>query len=237
MLTDFAELYARYRANGLAARIGRGERPAVVVVDFMRGFTDPDFPLGMDLSGPLEATRTLLRAARAAGVPVVLLRSAYSADGTEARLWLTKMPGGRKLVENSVWTEFDPALEAAPADIVLTKTFASGFFGVPLASILTTLGVDTVLLAGATTSGCVRATALDSHQHGFRTTVVQEAVGDRDAGQHWASLFDLDAKYADVEDLVTIVAYVEGLGRGRQEKQGTHGSRPGARTQERRSSR
>lgn len=208
-MTDYAELYAAYRERGLAARVGRGSNPVVVVVDFMRGFTDPSFPMGMDLAPELASAQRLLRRARALAIPVVLVRSAYRPDGRDALHWQAKMPGARGLVDGSPWAEFDPALEMSPADIVVTKKFASSFFGTPLASILTTLGVDTVLLAGTTTSGCVRATALDSHQHGFRTTVVREAVGDRAEGPHWANLFDLDTKYADVEKLSTVLDYLD----------------------------
>ncbi len=216
-MTDYAKLYAAYRERGLAARVGRGSDPAIIVVDFMRGFTDPGFPMGMDLAPELASAQTLLRRARALAVPVVLVRSAYRPDGRDALHWQAKMPGARGLVDGSPWAEFDPALEASPADIVVTKKFASSFFGTTLASILTTLDVDTVLLTGTTTSGCVRATALDSHQHGFRTTVVREAVGDRAEGPHWANLFDLDTKYADVEELSTVLDYLDDRGAERSQ--------------------
>jgi len=210
-VTGYADLYEQYRAGGLAERIGFGERPALLVVDLMRGFTDSAFPLGAEMGAVVSSAGRLMAAARSAAVPVVVVRSAYRPDGKDAAHWLRKMPGALGLVEGSAWVEFDPRLEVTPGDTVITKKFASAFFGTSLASFLVTQGVDTVLVAGCTTSGCVRATALDSHQHGFKTIIPREAVGDRAEEPHWASLFDLDTKYADVVPLAEAETYVESL--------------------------
>ncbi len=205
-LAELTELRARFARSGMVRRIGWGQRPAVVVVDLIRGFTDPACPLGGELGEVVEATGALLVAARAAGVPVFWAMVRYRPDLGDAGVWPAKIPAQRLLVEGAPWVELDERLDARPEDDRVVKKHASAFLGTDLDARLNRLGVDTVLVAGATTSGCVRASVVDACGLGFRPIVVREAVGDRAPLVHEVSLFDLDAKYADVEDLAAVVA-------------------------------
>jgi nicotinamidase-related amidase len=197
-----------YTRRGFMGRVGFGKQAAVVVVDFVIGFTDQASPLAGDFNAELAATAQLLAAARRAGVPVFFTTVAYDADCREAGVFIEKVPSLRYLVRGSRWVELDPRLDRQPAETLIEKQFASAFFGTPLASMLTTRGVDTVIVAGVTTSGCVRATAVDALQNGFRTIVPRECVGDRAPGPHEANLFDIDGKYGDVVSLADALAYL-----------------------------
>lgn len=188
---------------------------AIVVVDLTRGFTEDSFPSGADLTEVVGATGELIEAARSAGVPVVFTAIAYTpaeAAG-DAVVWLQKAQGMRALLEGSEEVEVDPRLPREPQDHLIVKKGASAFFGTSLAALLTGLGRDTVLVCGATTSGCVRATAVDAVQSGFSVLVPRECVGDRAPGPHEANLFDIQAKYGDVIGLKDAVAYLDGLPR------------------------
>ncbi|MQY33830.1 Maleamate amidohydrolase [Streptomyces sp. RB17] len=195
-----------YAARGLGGRLTPGSRPAVLVVDLINGFTDPDCPPGSDLDAVVTATRTLLDRARAAGTPVVFTTIAFAADGVEGSLWLRKMPAMKVLVEGSRWVEADERLGRTEAEPLVVKRAASSFAGTGLAALLTALGADSLIVTGATTSGCVRATAVDACAAGYPAFVVAECVGDRAAGPHEASLFDIDAKYGDVIGLEDALA-------------------------------
>jgi maleamate amidohydrolase len=201
---------AVYARAGFGAAVTRGSRPAVLVVDLSRGFTDPEFPTGADLSAEVEATKRVLDAARAARVPVVFTTIAYG-PGDASLAWLRKAPGLAVLAAGSELVELDPRLEPGPDEPVLVKKGASAFFGTDLAERLRALDVDTVVVCGATTSGCVRASVVDSVQNDFPTLVVREAVGDRARAPHDANLFDIDAKYGDVVSVDDAVAYLSAL--------------------------
>jgi nicotinamidase-related amidase len=204
-----------YARAGLGAPVRRGSRPAIVVVDLTRGFTEEGFPSGADLTDVVGATGELIEAARPAGVPVVFTAIAYTpaeAAG-DAVVWLHKVQGMRALLEGSEEVRVDPRLPREPEDHLITKKGASAFFGTSLAALLTGFGRDTVLVCGATTSGCVRATAVDAVQSGFSVLVPRECVGDRASGPHEANLFDIQAKYGDVIGLKDAVAYLDGLPR------------------------
>jgi maleamate amidohydrolase len=164
---------AVYERAGFGASVRRGERPAIVVVDLTNGFTDPGEPTGADLSDVVAATAELIAAGRAAGVPVVFTTIAYTPAeaGGDAVTWLTKAPGMRALREGSRAVAVDDGLPVEPGDHLITKKGASAFFGTGLAALLAGLRVDTVLICGATTSGCVRATAVDAVQSGFSVLV------------------------------------------------------------------
>jgi nicotinamidase-related amidase len=196
-----ADLLDRYRARGIGARLEPGRSPVVLVVDLINGFTDPACPPGGDLDDVVANTRVLLDAARAAAVPVVLTTIAFAADGVEGTAWLRKMPALGVLREGSPWAEVDARLGRRDTEPVVVKRAASAFTGTGLASLLTTLGADSVLVTGATTSGCVRATAVDACMSGLTTFVVRDCVGDRAREPHEANLLDMDAKYADVVGL------------------------------------
>jgi nicotinamidase-related amidase len=197
------------------ARIGQqvtlGERPAVLVVDFSCGFTDPACELGSDLSDAVEATARLLRAARELGVPVLFTTIGYESSLADGGLWLQKMPALAALQIGGPWVEIDPRLERREDETVVLKKGASAFFGTNLSAILVARGIDTVVLCGATTSGCVRATAIDLVQNGFPAVVPRECVGDRAQAPHDANLFDIHAKYADVIGLEDAIGYLTGL--------------------------
>jgi len=202
------EVYAR---AGLGASVTLGSRPCVLVIDFSCGFTDPACALGSDLTPQVEATRRLLDAARARGLPAVFTTIGFDASLKDGGLWLQKVPTLGDLQMGGRWVEIDERLGRREDETVIVKKGASGFFGTNLASVLVTQGVDTVILCGATTSGCVRATAIDLLQWGWPTLVPRECVGDRAQAPHDANLFDIQAKYADVVGVEDALAYVESV--------------------------
>ncbi len=202
------EVYERARLGG---SVVLGERPAVLVVDFSCGFTDPDCALGADMSDEIEATRRLLDAAREKGIAVVFTTIGFEPSLKDGALWIQKAPALADLQLGGRWVEIDPRLERRDDETVIVKKAASAFFGTNLAAILVSQGVDTVVLCGATTSGCIRATAVDLLQHGFPTLVPRECVGDRAQAPHEANLFDIHAKYADVVSLEDAMGYLESV--------------------------
>lgn len=189
-----------YASVGFAGTIGPGSAPAVVVVDVCRAYLD-DGPFS-DAHGRFEAARAsaerIVDAARAAGRPVVFTRVVLAPGGKDGGWFAVKVPGLSAFEEGSPYIDFAHAPAPEPGEVVVTKQYASAFFGTTLASTLRALGVDTTIVLGFSTSGCVRATALDATQHGFRSLVAREACGDRDAAVNDGNLFDLDAKYSDV---------------------------------------
>lgn len=203
--SDTQSVYERAR---LGQRLTLGERPAVLVVDFSLGFTDESAALGSQLDSEVLFTRRLLDAARAKGLPIVFTTVAYEPNGKDLGLWAQKAPAMLDLTIGSRWVDLDPRLDARPEDTLLTKKGASAFFGTNLTAILTCQHVDTLILCGATTSGCVRASAVDALQFGFPTLVPRECVGDRAHGPHEAGLFDMNAKYADVVSLAETLSYI-----------------------------
>jgi maleamate amidohydrolase len=198
------------REQGLGGRTGFGERPALLVVDMSCGFTDERSPLGADVSPAVAEIVRLLEVARVAGVPIVFSTVSYDADLVEAGVWPRKIPGQRVLVEGTRWVEIDPRLGRRPDETLLVKKYASCFFGTPLAAQLTAKRIDTIVVTGVTTSGCVRATAVDGCSAGFRVIVPRQAVADRWGPSHAMSLFDMDMKYGDVVDVEEALAYLAG---------------------------
>jgi maleamate amidohydrolase len=198
--------------QGFGERVGFGAKPALVVVDVNRGFTDPASPLVCDLDDCVAAIARLLEAFRGAGLPVVFTTVCYDDFGKRAAaVFIEKVPALLALEPGSPWVGIDPRIAPADGEPVLSKYFASAFFGTTLASLLGSAGCDTVVVTGASTSGCVRATALDALQNGYRVVVPREAVGDRNPAAHEANLYDLDTKYADVSSLDEVLAYVDDL--------------------------
>jgi nicotinamidase-related amidase len=181
----------------------------VLVVDFSCGFTDPECPLGSDLTPQVESTRRLLDAARDKGLPVVYTTIAFEPSLKDGGLWMQKVPALAVLQIGGHWADIDPRLGPREDETVIMKKGASGFFGTNLASVLVSQGVDSVILCGATTSGCIRATAIDLLQYGWPTIVPRECVGDRAQAPHDANLFDIQAKYADVVSVEDALAYLE----------------------------
>ena len=209
-----ASVLESYRSKGLAGRVGFGRRPAVVVVDFITGFTDLLSPLGSSLEPQLDATSRLLEVARARALPIFFTTTVYQDDLVDAGLFPRKVPSLSILTRTSPWIAVDPRLERLESEPVIEKRYASAFFGTHLASTLTASGTDTLIVTGCTTSGCVRATVVDALQHGFRAIVPPECVGDRSPEQHAANLVDMDGKYGDVVDLQAVISYLEGLDGG-----------------------
>ncbi len=205
-----SELAGDYLTAGFNQRLGFGSRPALLVVDFVKAYLSRGNPLYAGVEAALVAATELLRASRAASLPVIYTVVHYE-PGAEPGPFFRKVQALRNFVGDSPAGEICDELAPAPGDVVIRKQFASAFFETPLRSILGEHGADSVIIAGLSTSGCVRATAVDAVQSGFIPLVVREAVGDRAAGPHEASLFDLDAKYADVVSLAEALAYLQAL--------------------------
>ena len=202
-----------FKARGFGIKIGFGERPAIIVIDMLKGFTDPNMPLGANLDSQIEAQQPLLKVAHERNIPVIFSTVMYNdADLKDAGLWGIKMKGSFSLKAGTPAVEIDPRLEMKSSDSLLVKKYASCFFGTDLVPRLTNQRVDTLIIVGCTTSGCVRATAVDAVQNGFRPMVVREGVGDRSASAHEQSLFDLNAKYADVVGLDETLQYLRTVG-------------------------
>ncbi|HSF61790.1 MAG TPA: isochorismatase family protein [Gaiellaceae bacterium] len=201
------------RYDGFHGRAGFGSRPALVVIDVNVGFTSPESPLVCDLEEVVAAIRTLLGEARQAGIPVVFTTVSYTdGDKRTAAAFLDKIPALLTLEAGSPWVEIDPRIAPREDEPVLNKLFASAFFGTALSSLLAANGCDSLIVTGASTSGCVRATVVDAIQHGYRPIVPREAVGDRNPDAHAANLYDIDTKYGDVVSLAEVVEHLEEIG-------------------------
>ncbi len=209
-MNDWAkDTLASYQSKGFANRSGFGNNPALLIVDFIVGFTDPSSPLGGDFSSELAVTKSLIDVFRDATLPIIYTKIEYDADFRDAGVFIKKIPSLAVLLKGSPLCNFDERIRPQFDDYIVSKKFASSFFGTNLASHLQMQGVDTVIITGCTTSGCIRASAIDSLQSGFLTIVVREAVGDRAQGPHEANLFDIDAKYADVVSADEVFEYIK----------------------------
>jgi nicotinamidase-related amidase len=195
------DLETSYSTAGFCGSFHLGRCPALVVVDLTLGFTDPDAPLGADLDTCVEHTAALASTVREAGGSVFFTTLTFEPSLADAGVWIQKVPGLATLVDGTDATRVDPRLGPLAGDCVIRKRGASAFFGTGLASLLATRSTDSVIVAGATTSGCVRATVVDAVQHGYPVFVPIECVGDRASGPHDANLFDMASKYADVVPL------------------------------------
>jgi maleamate amidohydrolase len=187
-----------YQQRGIGNKMGFGKKPAVVVIDLQLGFTDPNFPLGGDLDNVVASCRELIKAAHSKNIPVIFTTTGYEKHLKDAGLWVKKIPSGGLLQLNSKWVEIDPRLGKTDEDILVIKKYPSGFFGTHLDATLNSMGIDTLIITGCTTSGCVRATCIDALQYGYYGIVPEECVGDRAEGPHLANLFDIGQKYCDV---------------------------------------
>jgi maleamate amidohydrolase len=206
--------------TAFSGRLGWGDRPALLVVDLVRAYTEPGGPFLLPDPRPaVEATAALVDAARAGGRPVVWTVVRYTPGLADGGLFVRKVPALAAFAADADggWGAIAPPLEPGDREPVVAKQYASAFFGTSLAATLHGLGVDTVVLAGVSTSGCIRASATDALNHGFRPLVVRQACADRSAALHDNNLADLDAKYADVVDLADAVPRLEGgmIGSGR----------------------
>ena len=201
-------LAADYARAGFGQTLAWGSRPALVMVDLIRAYFEPGAEFYMGSDACLGAAARVLAAARAAAIPVLYTRVEYDKDGVNGGLFVRKIPALRQLVPGGPLGQIMPQLAPGEHEIVIVKQYASAFFGTTLATTLNALGVDTVIITGVSTSGCVRATAVDALQYGFVPLVVRQAVGDRDPGPHQSALFDLQAKYAEVVDEDSVVSWL-----------------------------
>lgn len=208
-MTD-ADLAANY-AKAYDNRIGFGKKPALVLVDFVEAYFEPTSPLFAGVDAALASALRVRAAARAKGLPVILTGVVLHPSGLDGGRFFQKAKPLACFTSGNPLGAWPSGLEPFPDEFVITKQYPSAFFGTSLASMLTCMGVDNVILTGLTTSGCVRATCVDAMSHGFITTVVREACGDRHSAPHEANLFDMNAKYADVVTEAEILAFIEGL--------------------------
>ena len=193
-MTTAAENYA-----GVFNRsVGLGARPALILIDFAQGYFDRDCPLFADVDDALAVALGLRQLAHDIGLPVILTEVTFQLGGLDGGRFFEKAPPLEAFLPGRRTAAFADGLVPRDDELIISKQYPSAFFGTSLASTLTAMGCDSVLLTGLTTSGCVRATCVDAMSHGFRTTVIRDACGDRHAGPHEANLFDMNAKYADV---------------------------------------
>jgi len=197
MGTDFGEITANY-TGAFDGSLPFGKRPALIVIDIVEAYLQPGSPLYAGIETAVDSAARLAAAARAAGAPVIFTNVEYAPGGADGGVFYRKVPALAVFQKGSPLGAFPAKLSPEGDDIVVTKRYASAFFATPLAAMLTSMGVDTLMITGVSTSGCVRATALDACQNGFLPFVVREACGDRHPGPHEANLFDLQAKYAEV---------------------------------------
>ncbi len=204
-----SELQTNYKGV-FEGRIGFGQRPALLIVDFINAYTTPGSPLyAPDVVTAVQATRSLLALARAKNVPVLFTKVLYNKNYRDGGIFVQKVPVLKTLVEGEPLAEIVPDLTPTPDDTVIVKQYASAFFGTALAAALTSLSVDTLILTGCSTSGCIRASAVDGMQYGFRVIIPRECVGDRHPAPHEANLFDIHAKYGDVVSQEEVMGYLQ----------------------------
>ncbi len=200
-----------YSAAGFGHAVPRGRRPGIIVVDFSYGFTDLQYPTASDAREQMARTKAICDALRARGFPVIFSTIAYHPGDVNKLPWLKKATGMAALIEGSRLVQIDAATGIQPDDAIVTKKGASSFFGSTLAALLTGAGVDTLIVAGATTSGCVRATVVDAVQSGFNVLVPRDCCADRAQAPHDANLYDMQQKYADVTDADDILNWIVNL--------------------------
>lgn len=207
MSDELSENYKR----AFGRRVGFGQRPALILIDLVRGYYDPECDLYMGSSASLESALRVREAASAAGVPVILTNVVYHPSAIDGGRFFEKSKPLRYFIQGHPMAAWPDGLVPRPEELIISKQYPSAFFGTSLASTLTAMGVDSVLLTGVSTSGCVRATCVDAMSHGFRTMVIADACGDRHPDPHNANLFDMEAKYADVVSETETIAYLAGL--------------------------
>jgi maleamate amidohydrolase len=192
------DVNADYAKAGFGGSLGFGQKPALIIIDFAMAYLVPDSPLCAGVEAELESNIRLANAARAAAIPIIFTRVEYQAGGLDGGYFYRKVKALRCFDAGNPLGDFHDRLRPQAGDLVITKQYPSAFFGTSMAPTLHAMGVDTCVITGLSTSGCVRATTLDALQHGFIPVVVRDACGDRDAKVHEANLFDMQAKYADV---------------------------------------
>lgn len=192
------DLQQDYAAAGFGGKLNFGERPVLLVVDVVMAYLKPASPLYAGVESALAANERLVAAARDAGVPVIFTNVVYEPGGADGGMFFRKVPALRAFVRGSPDGAFPETLQPRANEMVISKQYPSAFFGTSLASTLHAQRIDTVMVTGFSTSGCVRATALDALCHGFAPFVIREACSDRDERPHEQNLFDMAAKMAEV---------------------------------------
>lgn len=206
------DLEQDYRSVGFSARIGIGNRPALIVIDVSRAYFETQYPLYSGAEAMLGPLVRILTHCRSTGVPVIHTQVVFSRSALSETVFRAKIPALSCFLEGERAGEFVPETAPEAGELVISKEYASAFFGTTLASTLVSHGIDSLFVTGVSTSGCVRATAVDAIQHGFRPTVLSDACGDRDPAPHEANLFDLDGKYADVRTVDDVIAELAARG-------------------------
>jgi maleamate amidohydrolase len=202
----------KYTDGSWGGRVGFGQKPAIIVIDMTRAFTEPHRPLGSDMSSEITTINALITEGRSHAIPIIFTKVAYETeDYADAGLWMKKVGGQHDLLMGGDGIEVDPRLCPGPRDMILHKKYASIFFGTDLVSRLVSHGIDTLIIVGCSTSGCVRASAVDAIQYGFRPIVVESGVADRWLDAHQQALRDLQAKYADVVPYEIVLKYFDDL--------------------------
>lgn len=204
------DLLENYR-RAYDTKVGFGQRPALILIDFCQGYFDPDCDLYADVDDVLASALRVRDAARLAKIPVILTGVSYHPSTIDGGRFFEKAAPLRYFVQGNPMGAFAKGLDPQDDELIITKQYPSAFFGTSLASTLTAMGVDSVLLTGLTTSGCVRASCIDAMSHGFRTAVVADACGDRHEAPHEANLFDMNAKYADVVSEGETMTFLQGF--------------------------
>jgi maleamate amidohydrolase len=204
---DLTENYKKAYSN----RVGFGRRPALVLVDFAHAYFDRESELYAGVDAALASALRIREAAHSVGVPVVLTEVTYQEGGINGGRFFEKAKPLHNFIKGRKTAAFAEGLVPRDDEIIVSKQYPSAFFGTSLASTLTAGGIDSVILTGLTTSGCVRASCVDSMSYGFRTIVVADACGDRHPAPHEANLFDMNAKYADVVSEADVLAYLSTL--------------------------
>ncbi len=199
-----------YAAAGFGGRLAFGVKAALLIVDVVMAYLDPSSPLYAGVEDALASNERLVAAARDAGVPVMFTNVVYAPGGIDGGMFFRKVPALKAFVRGSRDGDFPPTLQPRATELVLSKQYPSAFFGTSLASTLRAAGFDTLLITGFSTSGCVRATALDALCHGFAPFVVRDACGDRDPRPHEQNLFDMAAKMAEVVSEAEAIALMRG---------------------------
>jgi maleamate amidohydrolase len=210
-MSKTTDLEADYHAAGFGGRLAFGAKPALLVIDVVEAYLDPKSPLYAGVEDARDSNIRLVHAARKAGVPVFFTNVAYSAGGIDGGVFFKKVPALKCFLDNGPYGAFPAGLEPRADELVISKQYPSAFFATPLAAALRAQGIDTVMMGGFSTSGCVRASALDAQQHGFIPYVIREACGDRAPGPHEANLFDIQAKMGEVVSEAEAIALMKGV--------------------------
>lgn len=205
------DLGADYEAAGFGGKLPFGSKPALLIVDVVMAYLDPASPLYAGVEAALASNESLAAAARAAGIPVIFTNIAYAEDGRDGGMFFRKVPALKAFIAGSPLGAFPPTLQPQPGELVVTKCYPSAFFGTSLAATLHVMGIDTLVIGGFSTSGCVRASALDALCSGFAPFVVAEASGDRAEGPQQQNLFDMQAKMAEVISEADAIAMMSRL--------------------------